>query len=327
MYHQFAARVDKYTYASAMKLTMTRYPACEKLGLLNQANITKVSNCINQIIANSSQSIRSNIDHIKTYALNQFGTTSIQTDFDKILGNINIEAGSKKQVEDALVQIRNVSLISTDASSCFEDHNCLERTLEVIMRLKLIEFGYIRHRSSSAALLFGLHHDLLGPYFGDLDGNEWPHIPLNEEPDSLSDDFNTLLTKITFVMSNGTLKNVSLLDLPAFGSTISTLKKGLKKQFVWPTKVNFALLKRNSAVNMTTKMTSYKMLTEDWRHYMQDFDKPYSYGLFTQQMQNNEYFNFTKIIEDDMKTFLTSIAGKITSLKTLSVSKTRSTMT
>ena len=60
---------------------------------------------------------------------------------------------------------------------------------------------------------------------------------------------------------------------------------------------------------------------------MQDFDKPYSYGLFTQQMQNNEYFNFTKIIEDDMKTFLTSIAGKITSLKTLSVSKTRSTMT
>ena len=56
-------------------------------------------------------------------------------------------------------------------------------------------------------------------------------------------------------------------------------------------------------------MTSYKILTEDWRHYMEDLNKPDSSKIFTPQMQNNEFFNFTRIIEDDMKTFLTSIAG------------------
>ena len=73
--------------------------------------------------------------------------------------------------------------------SCFEDQNCLERTLEVSMQcLELIEFGYLGHRNLSAALLLGLHHDLLGPYFSDVEGNEWPHIPLHT--DSLADDFN-----------------------------------------------------------------------------------------------------------------------------------------
>ena len=288
---------------------MTRYPACETSGLLYPASIEEGSSCINQILADSSQSIRSDIDHIKGYALNQFDSTSIQTDFDKILANIDIRTSSKKQVEYALAQIKNASLILTDALSCFDDQTCLRRTREIIMRLKLIEWGHLRHKTSSTASLFGLHHGILGPYFSDIEGNEWPHIPLHKEPISLANDFNNLLTKLTFEMSNGTLKNVSLLDLPAFGSTISTLKKGLTKQYIWPTKLNFALLKSNPGVNVSTIMMSYKSLTEDWRNHMQNLGQLNSSKRFTSQMQNNQYLNFTRFIEADMKTFLISIAG------------------
>ena len=150
---------------------------------------------------------------------------------------------------------------------------------------------------------------LLGPYFGDIGGNEWPHNPLHEDPTSLADDFNELLTKLTYEMSNGILKNISLLDLPAFGSTIGTLKKGLKRQFIWPTKVNFAILKSNPAVNRTTIFESYKSLTEDWLNHMEQLDKNHYSNTITLEMKNNRFFNFTKFVMADMKTFLTTISG------------------
>ena len=50
----------------------------------------------------------------------------------------------------------------------------------------------------------------MGSYFADVFENEWPGIPLHKEPNQLENDFNQLLMDITFLMSNGTLKNVSL---------------------------------------------------------------------------------------------------------------------
>ena len=171
------------------------------------------------------------------------------------------------------------------------------------------ERGQLGHRTTGTALVFDQHHALLGPYFSDVDGNEWPHIPLHKDPNSLENDFDNMLSKFTFEMSNGILKNVSLLDLPAFGSTISTLKKGLTKQYIWPTKLNFAILKSNQGVNVSTIMMSYKSLTEEWRNHMQNLGQLNSSKLFTSQMQNNQYLNFTQFIEADMKTFLTTISG------------------
>lgn len=171
------------------------------------------------------------------------------------------------------------------------------------------EIGHHGQRTFGTASLFGQHHALLGPYFSDAKGNEWPHTPLHKDPNSLENEFNNLLSEFTFEMSNGILKNVSLLDLPAFGSTISTLKIGLTKQYIWPTKLNFALLKSNPGVNVSTIMMSYKSLTEDWRNHMQNLGQLNSSKLFTSRMQNNQYLNFTQFIEADMKTFLTSIAG------------------
>ena len=150
---------------------------------------------------------------------------------------------------------------------------------------------------------------MLGPYFGDIGGNEWPHSPLHKDPTALAKDFNQLLTKLTYEMSTGILKNVSLLDLPAFGSTIGTLKKDLKRQFIWPTKVNFELFKANPGVNRTRVFESYKSLTDDWLNYMEQLDKIHHQNYFTPEMKNNKFFNFTQYVKDDMKTFLTAVSG------------------
>ena len=126
----------------------------------------------------------------------------------------------------------------------------------------MIEWGLYGYSASGAGVFLAEHHSKLGSYYGDVNGNEWPHTPLHKRPTSLEEDFNKLLTNITFVMSNGTLENVSILDLPAFGSTIVTLKRGLKKQFIWPIKTNFALQKSTTVQNRSAILTSYKTLTE-----------------------------------------------------------------
>ena len=188
----------------------------------------------------------------------------------------------------------------------------LEDIREVVIRLKMIEWGIHGLGGASAGLFLAYHHLKLGPYFGDVDGNEWPYIPLHKEPTNLEYSFNQLLTNITFVMSNETLNNISILDLPAFGSTIGTLKKGLRKQFVWPTKINFASIKLNPAENKTKISASYKTLTEDWANYMDQLDKKDHMKYFTSQMRNNKYLNFTQMIKADMKTFLITVAGNNT---------------
>ena len=166
--------------------------------------------------------------------------------------------------------------------------------------------------AASAGVFLAYHHSMLGSYFGDMDGNEWPHVPLHKEPTSLEDDFNQLLTHITFLMSNQTLKNISILDLPAFGSSIVTLRKELKKQYLWPIKMNFALLKTNSPMNMTRIFMSYKTLTEDWANYMNQLGNKGNANFFTTEMENNEHLNFTWFIKADLKTFLTAMAGNTT---------------
>ena len=56
-------------------------------------------------------------------------------------------------------------------------------------------------------------------------------------------------------------------------------------------------------------MASYKTLTEDWRNYMDQLNNPYFSKHFTSEMKNNRLFNFSRYIDEDMKTFLISIAG------------------
>ena len=193
----------------------------------------------------------------------------------------------------------------------------LEDIREVVIRLKMIEWGIHGLGGASAGLFLAYHHLKLGPYFGDVDGNEWPYIPLHKKPTNLEYNFNQLLSNITFAMSNETLNNISILDLPAFGSTIGTLKKGLKEQFVWPTKFNFALLEINPTAQEKRNIPMvYKSLTEDWAEHMRQVYKKDYVSSFTSDMEKNVQLNFTSFIQSNMAAFLTAIAGnKSSSMK------------
>ena len=198
--------------------------------------------------------------------------------------------------------------LASDSHVCIERH-CLEVTREVVIRLKMIEWGLFGLGSASTGLYVAEYFLKLGPYFGDLGGSNWPHIPFNMKQTSLEEEFNELLTNMAFVISEGTLRNVSLLDLPAFGSSVATLRKDLKKQFNWPIETNNAILTKNPGLNLTKAFAEYKNLVEDWGHHMKHLGRNSDKVYFTLEMKNNKYLNFTRFINTNMETFLIAISG------------------
>ena len=216
---------------------------------------------------------------------------------------------SLKGLEHAITYMKNKLLSSNLTIPCLETGECLEATRKLVIGLKMVEWGLHSQEATTAGSYLAYHHLMLGPYFGDVDGNEWPHIPLYKEPTPLENNFNQVLMDIAFEMSNKTLRNISILDVPAFGSSIVTLRKELKKQFLWPIKTNFALLNSNPESSKKQISAAYKTLMDDWGYYMDQLDKKGYANHFTMEMKSNEHLNFTKYILADMKTFLTAIAG------------------
>ena len=175
----------------------------------------------------------------------------------------------------------------------------------------MMQWGIFGLGTASAGLYLANNFLILGKYFGDTGGSNWPHIPLHKEPTLLENEFNQLLENISYVMSNETLKNVSILDLPAFGSAIGTLRKDLKKQYDWPIETNYAVRRANPNVNLKEIFMSYKTLVADWAEYMKHQDKKDSKDYFTLEMKSNTYLNFTRFIKQDMRTYLLTVAGNI----------------
>ena len=73
---------------------------------------------------------------------------------------IDIESDFKTNIRVAIAHFKNVSLPST--LSCFEINRCLEIVREVILRLKLIEWGGLGHKVSNAGVFLSFHHSMLG---------------------------------------------------------------------------------------------------------------------------------------------------------------------
>ena len=304
LFQELSANVDKVSYNAALNMTMAIYPLCRQISAWDPANIIQYHDCTTQI-SNSSSVIRENMEHIERFSVNHNENTSLQMELEQILEDVDTAKGPKH----AMAYIREHSINSNQSFSCLGIDGCLKATREVIIRLKMIDGGIFGLGTGSAGLYLAYHHNMLGPYFGDIDGNEWPHIPLYKEPTPLENNFNQVLMDIAFEMSNKTLRNISILDLPAFGSSIVTLRKELKKQFLWPIKTNFALLNSNPESSKKQISAAYKTLMDDWAYYMDQLDKKVYANHFTMQMKSNEHLNFTKYILADMKTFLTTIAG------------------
>ena len=116
------------------------------------------------------------------------------------------------------------------------------------------------------------------------------------------------MKRITDFVSGGKLKNISILDLSAFGSKVARLELNQKQESNWPTEINFAILK-DSMRNVSAVFTQYKKLLGLWSKYMKNLDKPDSDAVFEFEMGNTTFFNFTRYIKEDMDTFLKEISG------------------
>ena len=118
------------------------------------------------------------------------------------------------------------------------------------------------------------------------------------------------MMRITEVLSKGKLTNISILDLPAFGSKIAHLEWQHKRISNWPSEVSFSILDEMN-VPLQTAFENYKILIDHWKSYMQKIFMKDSSARFSPEMENNYLFDFTKYIREDMKTFLIAHHGSV----------------
>ena len=107
------------------------------------------------------------------------------------------------------------------------------------------------------------------------------------------------------------MKNISILDLPAFGSRLPHLNQYGTNTPNWPIEVNFAILNKYNynSNELGAAFRTYKELIQLWATYMEyileDNKSQHikEFPLDVAGMPSNP-FNFTRYIQDDMSTFL-----------------------
>ena len=189
---------------------------------------------------------------------------------------------------------------------------CLEKARKTTMQLIMIEWGIFGMGSSTAGLFLANHYQDLGPYFGSVVGHVWPNEPLAKAPSPLESAFHEKMVKMTQLVSIGKLSNISLLDLPAFGSSIAWLKKHHRREPNWPTEMNFAI-RQKSTNNMPEIFKSYKTMLTNWENYMMEVYRNNFLTTSKPEMKVNPFLSFTNHIKEDFATFLVAIHGSFLS--------------
>ena len=149
-----------------MNKTKELYSLCKSSFAWEFSNIESYKECTDQIIRSSTK-IQRKIKSIESYSLNHSDTISIQAELEQVLEDVSLEPNPSKGLERVLTFIENESLTVSHSQSCFE-RNCLEAIREVVIRLKMIEWGIFGLGSASAGLYISEYFIALGSYFGDL---------------------------------------------------------------------------------------------------------------------------------------------------------------
>ena len=183
---------------------------------------------------------------------------------------------------------------------------CYDTTRKIVLQLKMIEWGIYGLGDGAAGMFLANHYSTLGSYFGNKFGHDWPHSPLLKKPSLLELSFHQKMMQITEILTNGKVKNVSILDFPAFGSMIGQINSNYKIKSNWPTEMNFEVFKGLDG-NTQEMFTQYKNLLNDWKSYLIKVRLKDTQAHFSPIMKNNNILNFTKYIRDDVKSFLISI--------------------
>ena len=125
-------------------------------------------------------------------------------------------------------------------------------------------------------------------------------------------------------MNNDTIKNISILDLPAFGFMSDDFQANCF-EMPWPIQINMAtyhqFLSANWSTNWNRKIiTECKGLSMNWRDYVRE-NNPES-GKYPPILRKNTFFNFTEHIKKDMPTYLASYAASFQTISNLNINAT-----
>jgi hypothetical protein len=231
------------------------------------------------------------------------------------IGHLTVNPNDRKYyeshgLETALRKLKAMSESITTSTPCSKITGCQEKARRTILQLLMMQWGILELGDLAAGLFLANHYSFIGPYFGSTDGPNWPHTPLSKEPSLQESYLHKEMMRITEVLSIGKQMNISILDLPAFGSKIAHLEWQHKRISNWPSEVSFSVLDEMN-VPLQTAFENYKILIDHWKSYMQKIFLKDLSARFSPEMENNYLFDFTKYIREDMKAFLIAHHGSV----------------
>ena len=296
----------------AKQVAKASYQKCESYGAWEASNVFQFTQCTEEI-SSSNIRILGSLGDIEVFAANNLNSTmEIQNQLGQIMEDVHLNPSLSDGLDIALIFFKKGASFFTNVESCSQISDCQKAVREIVLQLKMIEWGFYGLGEATAGMFVAYHYSTLGPYFGNINDHNWPHVPLKNPPTTIESMFHQQMIEITSTMSNDRLRNISILDLPAYGSRIAQLEKHQKKESNWPTEINLSILKNNQG-ELSAVFTEYKKLLDHWDRYMQNILESSSKANFTTEMENNRFFNFTGHIRKDMETFLIALQGSFLS--------------
>ena len=294
-------------FLQAKKIIQKTHSNCRPIAAWNEKS-PKFDRCTDQLIASILWLGEALEDIGKFVAGNMNSAMPIEAQIGHLTVSNDRKQSKFNGLETAIQNIKHISESITTTALCSEIPGCQEKVRHTILQLLMIEWGILQLGDLAAGLFLANHYSLVGPYFGSTDGPNWPHIPLIKEPSLQESYLHKEMMRVTEVLSNGKLKNISMLDLPAFGSKIAHLERQHRRVSNWPSEVNFSI-RDEMNVSLPFAFRNYKLLIDHWKSFMQKLYMKDSSARLSPEMQNNYLFNFTKYIKEDMKTFLITLHG------------------
>ena len=141
----------------------------------------------------------------------------------------------------------------------------------------------------------------------------WLWAPFYQDnSDELTLVFNQYLMSMTYELSDAKVKNLSLLDLPAFGSKFGSFKENCDSSS-WSIQQNMAIYNKLMSSNNYTWSESWSDVLDEECHDLRELWKKYMRSPkendFPPNIKINNYFNFTGYIKDEMPTFLAAYSA------------------
>ena len=189
---------------------------------------------------------------------------------------------------------------------------CFKVVRDVTVQLLMLSWGYYGPSEMTAGYYLASHREEIGQYFSNSMNNQWPYHPLHNGPNELEVKLNDILKSLTKKLSKEKIIDVSILDLPAFGSKRTYLEDLQINDPNWENEINFQFLNTSSS-NMSKGFKEYKEISHAWSQYVSEMNEkqPTSLHNFPPNMMANP-FNYSKFIFQDLSTFMKISSGSHT---------------